>query len=39
MDSTKYRYQKFNELEDLEGMFLTFGIFAIRAKRLMLRNW
>lgn len=25
MDSTKYRYQKFNELEDLEGMFLSFG--------------
>ncbi len=25
IDSTKYRYQKFNELEDLEGMFLTFG--------------
>ncbi|MEZ6138525.1 MAG: NAD(P)/FAD-dependent oxidoreductase [Pirellulaceae bacterium] len=25
MDSTRYRYEKFNELEDLEGMFLSFG--------------
>lgn len=25
MDSTKHRYKKFNELEDLEGMFLSFG--------------
>ncbi|MFY7875178.1 MAG: phytoene desaturase family protein [Pirellula sp.] len=25
MDSTKHRYEKFNELEDLEGMFLSFG--------------
>jgi len=25
MDSTKHRYVKFNELEDLEGMFLSFG--------------
>jgi len=25
LDSTKYRHQRFNELEDLEGMFLSFG--------------
>ncbi len=25
MDSTKQRHKKFNELEDLEGMFLSFG--------------
>lgn len=24
-DSTQYRHQKFNELEDLEGIFLSFG--------------
>ncbi len=25
LDSTQYRHQRFNELEDLEGMFLSFG--------------